>query len=205
MNYAVKTFSAIGPETALTKPTENSIAIVVGGAESVWREVSMAITLCRMAHAEMVFYVVNSAIALFRFPGIGVTLQPYPVKIGEWLRQRDARKLPALSAVWANRFSPGVTNIIADRKGSSGLAAVDVALFQNRHRRVLLCGVPMTKAGMHFERGRPWAACDVFLPPWRDSLHTLRQSVRSFGGWTAENLGYPNETFLAGDQFEQTA
>lgn len=190
--------NAAGTWVAFQKIPTSKTAVVVGGSESVWEEVDEARRLCAMAGSEVTFFIINSMIAQFPFPGIGVTLHPDDLR--EWIAARIARGLTPLRRVWCNRDSRSglVTNHAKDLGGSSGLfAALPVAIKGNQFTKVILCGVPMTVTGKHFVRHTPWNACTSFQRCWEPHMAEIRPYVRSMSGWTAEKFGRPDAEFLA--------
>lgn len=190
--------NAEGSWIAFEKRPTSNVAVVVGGAEQVWEEVDEARKLCAMAGAEITFFIINDMIAKFPFPGIGVTL--HPDQLQKWLGARAASGFMTLRRMWSNRDhrSGLVTNHVKDLGGSSGLfAAYPVAMQGMQFKKVILCGVPMAVSSNHFVRHTPWNACTSFQRCWGPHMAAIKPFVRSFSGWTAEQLGKPDAAFLA--------
>lgn len=125
----------------------------------------------------------------------GVTL--HPAKLGDWLRQRAERQLPALAEVWCWKAEvASITRTIADWGGSSGLLAVRAALAAG-HTRIILCGVPMEPDAGHFVRRRRWPHAIGFRRGWIQHRAELAPVLRSSSGWTRELFGAPTAEWLA--------
>jgi hypothetical protein len=170
----------------------NSLALVVGGSQFVWEDALAALVL---ATPDAVF-VINDMIPRWPGPIHAVTL--HPDKLPGWLGQRDANGFEPPASVWAHRRDRNATHVADDWQGSSGLFAVKIALFEQRYRNVLLAGVPMDRTLPHFVRGRPWSSASAFLKGWRLHMAAIKSRTRSMGGWTAEQLGWPSNEWLAG-------
>lgn len=171
-----------------SKP-ERKVAVIVGGGKDVWAEVEQAKALCN-GRAE--FFVVNDMIATF--PGECVAVTLHPSKLKDWLAKRTG---PPPKAVWAHRKVEGVTDMVEDWGGSSGLfAAGPVALQRCGYERILLCGVPMEIKAGHFLREGDWMDCKAFQRGWEKHRGEIAPHVRSFSGWTAQQFGSPDAEFL---------
>lgn len=171
------------------------VAIVVGGASCVFDDVKKARDLCCAAGSDPVYYVINDMIPQFDGACIAVTL--HTEKIAAWLEQRQLSSKQKPSQVWAHRKYPEkiITHSTPDWRGSSGLFACKIAM-ESGINKILLCGVPMTVIGDHFVRQRRWNACEGFRDAWDCHMAEIRPFVRSFSGWTAEQLGVPTIEFL---------
>lgn len=159
-------------------------------------ELDHALNICHAFGREVTIYLVNDAIHAIEHPAIGATLHPYERKIGKWVRLRAEKGSPDLMEIWADRPGPHVTNRAPDPKGSSSLFALEVALDYKGHGQAILCGVPMTPYGGHFLRKRPWTHATAWRLAWLKKLPRFRTCVRSYSGWTAEQLGIPSIGFL---------
>jgi len=171
-----------------------NVAVVVGGAESVWAEVELAKALCKEANRTPEFFIINDMIAVF--PGEARAITLHPAKLQQWLDQRRNTKYPEPTQVWCHSLNRLVTNHTLDWGGSSGLFSIKIAREED-FKKILLCGVPMTVQDNHFVRHQRWNACTAFQEPWKVHLHEIKPYVRSFSGWTAEQLGKPTVEFLA--------
>lgn len=183
------------------------VAVVVGGAATVWDEVEATRALIGAGAnfsetpPEVAWLVINSAIPLFSDHCSAISL--HPAKLKDWLAEREANGHPAPGQVWAHvkhMAYPSVTHIRDDWRGSSGLFAVAVAR-QLGFDRIILCGVPMTVNGGHIQRGKaPWSAREQFIKAWGLHREEIRPFVRSWSGWTAETFGSPDVMFLRGEK-----
>lgn len=91
----------------------------------------------------------------------------------------------------------------------SGLYGAKVAL-NDGYDRVVLAGIPMTKADGHFMKGTPnvhnqirgdfWLGLDEFLDGFTRSIPFMRGKVRSVSGKTMEILGAPTPEWLEESQ-----
>jgi hypothetical protein len=174
------------------------VAIVVGGAASVWTELDAAEALCREAGEEPVRIAINDLIAML--PGSIVAASLHHHQLPIWIKDRETRGFPAPTEIWA-RYRPSgfpvhISHIANDWGGSGGLYGVAVAL-QRGHARVICVGVPMEPSVNHIVRGTPWTEALRYRKGWDDHLGELRGRVRSMAGWTAGRLGVPDAEWLS--------
>ena len=78
---------------------------------------------------------------------------------------------------------------------SSGIYGAKVAL-DDGYDRVVLAGVPMTREGGHFVRGKPWDYWLSFMAGFKLAKPHLMGKVRSVSGYTKEQLGEPTSEWL---------
>lgn len=177
------------------------IAIVVGGSQRVWEDVSAAERLCHDSGLTPRYFACNDMIQRLPEPCIACTL--HPDKLGTWMTQRQcANKYPMPSQVWSHeggdnlaRRNPYITHRLKDWGGSVGLFSYQVAR-EREHDRIILCGVPMTRDN-HFVRGTPWNAQPAFTRSWENHREEMRPYVRSMsGGWTEELFGKPDANWI---------
>lgn len=182
------------------------IAIVVGGSERVWDDVSAAELFCHEAGLAPQYFAANDMIQRFPHPCIACTL--HPDKLGMWLTQRQcANKYPMPSQVWSHlggdnpaRANPYVTHRLKDWGGSVGLFSYQVAR-ELGHDHVILCGVPMIATANHFVRGVKWSAAPAFTRSWENHHVEMAPHVRSMsGGWTEELFGVPTKQWATTPQ-----
>lgn len=180
--------------------TGADVAIIVGGAIDVAKEVEEAKAMCAATGVTAEFFVINDMIPQFPEPCVAVSL--HPDKLPAWLAKRDAAGYTKPAQVWAhNRRSNHqfVTDTLRDRGGSSGLFAAFVAM-ERGYERIILCGVPMSVERNHFIRKVKWVACSAFWRAWITHKKDIAPYVRSLSGQTAEMLGKPTPEFLKGEK-----
>lgn len=169
-----------------------TIALVVGGAACVWADALAAVKLTRPG----LVIAVNDMIP--RWPGpLDCAGALHLDRLPAWLTARQDRGHPAPGEVWSYRASPAVvTNTTSDWRGSSGLFALKVALFERRCDGAILAGVPMDRTP-HVTGGAPWKDAHAFFPGWADHLKHIAARARSMSGWTMARLGAPTDEWLA--------
>jgi hypothetical protein len=172
-----------------------TVAIVVGGAPSVWKEIEDTKALLALSGIGAQWFVANDMIA--RFPGPCTAITLHPQKLGGWLAEREKAGFPKPDATWCHVKYAGVSNVTDDGRGSSGLFGVIVAHDKLGFDRIILAGVPMDEKAGHFLRGaQPWKACEQFMGGWRIRQKELAPFVRSWSGWTGKSFGQPSLAFL---------
>ena len=190
------------------KGGEMKVAVVVGGANTVLQEV--ALTRDLLGSTECTYFVCNSMIPLFAGPIIAVTL--HPMELRHWLSCRELNGHPKPLSVWAHELRsrhvpPGlVTHAIEDWHDGCGLFGARIALHLG-FNRIILCGVPMQAEALHFRGHKSgdklWVAAQTFIARgWLnpkiklDRVSEIKPFVRSWGGWTGEQLGVPTKEWL---------
>ena len=174
------------------------VALVIGGAECVSRDVPAARLLCDQLGIVPEIYVANDQIA--KFPGEVVACTLHPDKLRKWMDERRNNKFPDPKSYYCHTgyrggASQGVPlTMIADWGGSSGLFGFVVARLHG-HDRIIFCGVPMDSS-THFVRGLRWTAVSAFTRSWNVRKTEIQQYARSMSGWTAELIGKPDEEWL---------
>lgn len=181
-------------------------ALVLGGGSSVWADADAAMDLCEFD----VVVACNDACAAW--PGhLDAAVSLHPEKYGIWMERRSRSdfptperlighkeagtgtvRLPALPIEFTEWKLPGQQD-----SGSSGLFALKVALVDLTCDRAILCGVPMDDRFAHFFDPNPWNAAAAHRRGWKQALPAIADKARSMSGWTAEQLGRPDETWLA--------
>ena len=176
-------------------PTTQEAAIVMGGGGYPFAEYTLARTLCEKAERTITIFAGNDMIE--KFPDYidhAVTL--HPDKLQLWLPRRRAAGFNVPDKVWAHReYAGAVTDWTRDWAGSTGLFCAKVAR-ELGFVHIILCGVPMTEEASHFIRNEPWHHANGFIRGWNAHLEELRPYVRSYSGWTKEQLGEPTEQWL---------
>jgi len=174
------------------------IAIVIGGSETVFSEIEQARLLTLpFARENIELFVINDTIPILP-DHIHHAVTLHPVKLADWLHKRRQNGYPPPGDIWAHRKNlSNEANInfwTDDWGGSSGLLAVKVAT-QLNFDKIILCGVPMD-TGKHFLRQTGWNACFAFRRGWERQMRDLLPYVRSYSGWTRDQLGEPTADFL---------
>lgn len=165
-----------------------TLALVLGGAATVWEDVEAALAL---TEADGVVACNDTAAD---WPGpLDAVATHHPEHWPRWAAQRAARGYPPPSRLVTDGWAfPGQSS-----PGSSGLFALKVALIDLGYDRAILCGVPMDEAGRHTNDPRPWRAATTYRAGWVQSLPAIANRARSMGGWTADLLGRPDAAWLA--------
>lgn len=168
-------------------------ALVLGGAASVFADVDAALGL-----GEFAGIVGCNHVGIHwrgAFDGF-VSLHPDRFKI--WNARRRLDGLPAHKAMFGlgqteHRF-PDQT-----KPGSSGLFALKVALVDLGFDRAVLCGIPQDPEAAHFDNPKSWTIALTYREAWVEALPHIADRARSMSGWTAETLGRPTPSWIAGD------
>lgn len=171
------------------------VAVVIGGARSVWSEFDQSEELLRQTGQTWENFCVNDMIEHFpRFINHAVTL--HPEKFGFWALHRIKAQRPAIDRVWSHRIMFDGCEAVRDWNGSVGLLAVKIARVLG-YRKVIVCGVPMTDVANHFRRPEsPWPASFGFRRGWMTHRSNLDSYVKSWSGWTKDLLGEPTAAWL---------
>lgn len=172
------------------------IALVLGGAPSVWRDFEAAQALTAGLHT----VVVATNFAGRDFEGeIDVWATLHPELFEAWRAERAAKGLNTDYRAFAHRKHGGLKDIEVHPlgwSGSSGLFAAQVAAQALGASGVILCGVPMEREAGHFAVPGEWTLVDRYKPAWL-AAKEAGLPVRSVGGWTAELFGEPDADWLA--------
>lgn len=183
-------------------PTRQDIAIVVCGGGEPFAEYDRAFAMCHEAGKQHEVFIGNDMIAEFpSYAHHALTLHPDKLSAC-WTGPRRTKGFPTPGKIWAHRPFTGVSDWTRDWSGSTGLFAVKVAR-ELGFVHIILCGVHMSCESGHFIRKAPWVAADGFQRGWEARWDQLKPYVRSFGGWTKENLGEPTVEWLAQEIVDQ--
>jgi hypothetical protein len=165
------------------------IALILGGAPSVWADLANARHL--IGDRRVLVVAANHAGALHDGPLDGwATL--HPELIGRWTKDRTADRL--FSPV---RIGPAPVEAVAERwSGSSGLYAAQCALFEMGASAVILCGVPMISEAGHIVTPGRWAPVASYRAAFVSALPVIGGRTRSMGGWTRQLFGAPTPAWL---------
>lgn len=159
------------------------IALILGGAPSVWDEHAAAEELlCRGR------LVVAANLAGIHYPGrLDAWATLHPDLLPGWASQRKGNA----------DFRSFTPDDVAERwSGSSGLYAAQVALFEMGTSGVILCGVPMDSAAGHFTGRTPWESTTSYRQAFAQALPEIGGRVRSMGGWSADLFGKPTPAWI---------
>lgn len=173
--------------------------LVLGGGASVWKDVEAAKALGSFEG------VVGCNDAGVDWPGaLDAYCTLHPNKMQAWRTKREAKGHPPAKVYIAHQEDKGVDRIEHYRwpemktSGSSGLYAVKIAM-ELGFERIVLCGVPLTNENHYFD-SKAWKQANTFKEAWLAVKETrLLGRVKSFSGWTAEQLGTPDARWLAGE------
>jgi hypothetical protein len=182
-------------------PRDPSRALIIGGGSSVWADLADLREMLGGPWDGIVIAVNDVGCHLPFYVDHWTTL--HAEKIQQWQKTRRAAGHPDVGATWTRKGarSGQVTHVVTPwGGGASGLLAVAVA-HQLGATRVVLCGVPMTRAP-HFAQSvvhhaaKPWAGSDSHWRAWNANAAKLAPFVRSFSGRTRELLGPPDLQWL---------
>jgi hypothetical protein len=175
-------------------------ALVIGGADCVWRDVSAALDLGEFAGV----VACNDVIAEWKGK-LDAACSLHASKLPGWLRARSNKCLPEPGRAFVSTASdrhygaeavnyrlPG--QIVS---GSSGLFAVKIALIDLGFDRAVCCGIPMSDEP-HFFDTKGWVGADRHWPGWGQAIPFLADRTRSMSGRTKDLLGAPTPAWLLG-------
>lgn len=172
------------------------IALVLGGAPSVWSDLGQAQALT--AGLDTLIVATNFAGREYR-GDIDAWATLHPEMLAEWKTARAERggNSDYRAFVYANRRNTGGAEVWPmEWSGSSGLYAAQVAVRALGAAGVILCGVPMERGAGHIVHPGDWVMEDKYRPAWL-AAREAGLPVRSMGGWTAEQFGTPDADWLA--------
>jgi hypothetical protein len=178
-------------------------AVVLGGSKFVWSELAEAQKLCTF---DLVIAVNHAG---RDFPGhVDHFCSLHANLVPNWLEQRRLKGLPPPGAVWtANHKGQRLGRridlpfrTVDGIGGSSGLLAARVAL--EVADLAVLCGIPMDAGGEHYDKPGAWVEAERYRKVWRAHMGELRGRVKSMGGWTASELGWPTKEWINGQHTE---
>lgn len=182
-----------------------TVALVLGGAACLWRDVEGALALGEFDGV----VACNDAAAVW--PGdLDALVTLHAEKIDLWLERRRLAGHEPPGRVFAHEaassglrtVSPAVTDFVEYRfpgqqdTGSSTLFALKVALIDLRFDRAVICGAPLIDLP-HFFDDRTWTAAPSHRRGWVQAKGQIEARARSMSGWTGERLGLPTTEWLA--------
>lgn len=169
------------------------IALVIGGAGSVYADVDAALDL-----GEFDGVVACNHIGITWRGRLDAWCSIHGDKLKRpWAARRALAGLPPAGRLFGQedadyRF-PGQTV-----PGSSGLFALKVALEEMGYDRAVLCGIPLEPEAEHFNIRGAWAPAIGYRAGWLQALPHIADRARSMSGWTADTLGRPDAAWIAG-------
>jgi hypothetical protein len=176
-------------------------AIILGGARCLWEDLKAAESL----FTPDIFIATNHAGVNFERP-FDFWVSFHPEKFPEWIERRrkwghplppmlvTARHRQSLAAVKRDFGIP--MKFIDSWGGSSGLLSVTLALGLGC-RKIVLAGVPLDKYEAHFDAPQPWSEASKYRSAWMGHIDEMKNRVRGWSGWTAQQLGVVTEEWLA--------
>lgn len=165
------------------------IALILGGAPSVWDDLDAARHL--VGDRRTITVAANLA-GLHHDDPLDGWATLHAELISGWAKTRSAGRLFAPA-----RMGPAPVDVVAERWcGSSGLYAAQCALFEMGASAVVLCGVPMDRAAGHFIVPGQWAPVVTYRQAFAAALPVIGGRTRSMGGWTRSLFGAPTAAWL---------
>lgn len=165
------------------------IALILGGAPSVWDDLS---TARRLVGDRRTITVAANLAGLHHDGPLDGWATLHAELISGWAKTRSAGRLFAPA-----RMGPAPVDVVAERWcGSSGLYAAQCALFEMGAPAVILCGVPMDRAAGHFIVPGQWAPVVTYRQAFAAALPVIGGRTRSMGGWTRSLFGAPTDAWL---------
>jgi hypothetical protein len=185
-----------------------SVALVIGSAQGVWRDVEHALWLVDELGGFRRIYCVNQSGIDCQAMDAWVTLHPELLSGFEEERERNGFKknyetVAPLSDELGYHAKKGKIDRRVSYKwpkmiesSSSGIYAAKVAIEDGFS--VVLAGVPMMPIP-HYRTGKVWNDCTSFYErAFRQTIPYLKGKVKSMSGYTRETLGDPTPEWLAG-------
>jgi hypothetical protein len=189
------------------------IALVLGGAESLWDDVERFRRLhgfdfsgwCSDPQQRGLIVATNAAGV--HYPGPvdhWVTRHaPYFLALPKgrpgWFAQRDALHAGPPAITWSIEQLPAgglqVDHIIEPWGATSGLLALQVALDELNCDGAVGCGIPMDTRP-HFDRPGEWASALTFQTDWLLHMERIGDRFRSMSGWTRDLHGEPTADWI---------
>lgn len=163
------------------------IALILGGAPSVWDDLKAAQALLNRRHL-----IVAANNAGIECPGhLDAWVSLHPDFLAAWQAQRGGNDDFRTFTPAAYPGLPGAS-VVADRWDcSSGLYGAQIALSELGCSGAILCGVPMDADAGHIAHDGPWNDANHFRHSCRDALPDIGARTRSMGGWTQALYGAP--------------
>lgn len=167
------------------------IAVILGGARSVWDDARAALAMI----GDQPAMIVATNQAGVRYPGdLDAWASLHPDFFANALPRRVRASLnkPLVYAPARHPDTPGIKAVAPRWDGSSALYAAQVAMRQLKARKVILCGAPLESEAGHIAVPGPWCDPERYRAGLIAALPEIKDRVRSMSGWTADTLGRPD-------------
>lgn len=198
----------------VSPPAGGGVALLLGGAECVWRDVEASEEQLGPEWWDVCLAVNDIGVHWPRELGHWGSAHSqkfkadpdHPQKMG-WLEQREANGHPPARRLFGKQFPKIVHDVIHSWGQDSGILGVRRAYLLGCPG-IVLCGVPMDPRE-HFAEsrvhvpGRPWGAADSSWKYWVRRLNVLRERTRSMSGRTRDELGAPTMEWLEACRAEE--
>ena len=171
------------------------IALVLGGAPSVWGDLERAQELT--AGLDTAIVATNHAGVLYEGE-LDAWATLHPELFAGWRAERAEEGRNTDYRAFAHRTHGGLVGAEVyplGWSGSSGLYGAEVAVHALAAAGVILCGVPMEREAGHIVMPGDWTLVDNYKPAWL-AAKQAGLPVRSMGGWTAELFGEPDAAWV---------
>lgn len=171
------------------------IALVLGGARSVWTDVQAARVI--IGSAPHVIIAANHVGISFEGRLDGWATLHHEL-IGGWRDERATagRNTDYRTFIHAPRRGVDAEAVPQTWYGSSGLYAAQVALEVMGAAGVILCGVPMNAEAGHITGAPTWPYVDRYRAGF-EAAKADGANIRSMSGWSADLFGRPDVEWLA--------
>lgn len=171
------------------------IALILGGARSVWDDARAALAL--IGDGPVMIVATNHAGT--RYPGnLDAWVSLHPDFFANALPRRLNAEFnkPLLYAPAKHPDTPGIKPVAPRWDGSSALYGAQIALKQLKARKIILCGAPLDSEAGHIVIPGQWCPPDRYRAGVTEALPEIEGKVRSMGGWTADVLGQPDRDWI---------
>lgn len=190
----------------------NDCCLIIGGANHVEEDLRHLKEIVHPYDLDEVFWVIAVNNQIYNWEGrTDVFCTLHGEKAERWIGRRP-KSLNWDFVTYNMRTYPKKTSVGEDLvfkelkhkwRGSSGLYAVQVALLELGIRKVVLAGVPMTTDPNFFRGDKEWKQGKRYQEGWLDVVRKsdqlgfdLTNHVRSMSGWTREQFGLPDQSFI---------
>lgn len=170
-------------------------ALILGGADCVHADYVAALALFKPDS----LFACNHAGRDFEDVDHWITMHP-DIRDRLWIPQRARQGFAPVPNLWhpRHRGTWSGSTPIESQGGSSGMLCITVAMHLG-FDKIVLAGVPMTKAAKHYDDPKPWHEARQYHNVWNRHAPKLQGRVKSLSGWTRELLGEPTESWINAD------